>query len=215
MFCMTSSTLAADDLTAVSIAATAAVIGALFGALGAFLAARYTSRGTVGAAAQTGADAYGKAVRETRMAACTNFASAIRAMISAVQDQANAVYVHGQSHGSDSQQPLPTTAEILALGDPIGDVAVRVRIAGPKIVAEEADKVLLKCSDVMGNLGDYINLTASSPFSVDSPDLAIIMDRPIIRHREVMTSIAAASNALAVFLDVARDHLDDWNGQAA
>ncbi|MBT2469728.1 hypothetical protein J7E97_18060 [Streptomyces sp. ISL-66] len=213
---MASSNLAADSLTAVSIAAVAAVVGALFGALGAFLAARYTSRGTVGAAARTGADAYGKAVRETRMDACTSFASAVRVMISGLQDQANAVYVHGQSHGSDSQQPLPTSAEVLALGELIGEDAVRVRIAGPKVVAEEAYKVLDKCTDLVGDLSEYIRLTASSPFSVDNPELAIIMvDGPIVRHREVMVSMMAASNALAVFLDVARDHLDDWNGQAA
>ncbi|MFD4822968.1 hypothetical protein [Streptomyces rubiginosohelvolus] len=213
---MTSINLAADSLTAVSIAGVAAVVGALFGALGAFLAARHTSKGTVGAAARTGADAYGKAVRETRMDACTGFASAVRVVISGIQDKANAVYAHGQSHGSDTQEPLPTGPELMALADPLGDAAVRVRIAGPKVVAEEAYGVLDKCTDAMGNLGDYINLTASSPFSVDNPELAIIMvDGPIVRHSEVMTSIIAASNALSDFLDVARDHLDDWNGQAA
>ncbi|MFD7320023.1 hypothetical protein ACFV9D_02870 [Streptomyces sp. NPDC059875] len=76
--------------------------------------------------------------------------------------------------------------------------------------------MLDKCTDAMGNLGDYINLTASSPFSVDNPELAVTMvDGPIVRHNEVMASIVAASNALSDFLDVARDHLDDWNGQAA
>ncbi|MFD3699720.1 hypothetical protein ACFWUZ_26960 [Streptomyces sp. NPDC058646] len=141
----------------------------------------------------------------------------MRAMISGAQDMSNAVRSYNVNFGSDERGALPSQVELLALAETIGDAAVRVRIAGPKIVADAADGVLAKCSDVMSDLAEYVRLTQSSFMPVDHPDMpiTIILDRPIVRHAEVQVRLGTATNALVAFLDVARDHLDDWNGQAA
>ncbi|MFB6807442.1 hypothetical protein [Streptomyces sp. NPDC056387] len=209
--------LAEESTSAVWIAAVAAVLGAFFGAVGAYLAARHSSRGAVGAAAQTGADAYGKSVRETRLAAYHAFATSVRGMVSKAQDMSNLIRAYNLTFGEDDRPTLPTQAELLALAEAIGDDVVRVRIAGPKIVADAAYEVLEKAGNMMGDVGDYLSLTASSFMPIDNPDMpiAIMLDRPIIRHAEVQSSTAIASDALGRFLDTARDHLDDWNGQAA
>ncbi|MCB5169316.1 hypothetical protein LG634_31465 [Streptomyces bambusae] len=214
---MSYSYLAIESTGAVVIAAAAAVVGAAAGAVGTLLAARFARQGAIGAAAQTGADAYGKAVRETRLDACTGFATAVRGVISGAQDMSNAVRVYNLEFGSDDRGPLPTQADLLALVETMGDAAVRVRIAGPRVVAEAADGVLARCRDVVTSLGEYMNLTASSLMPVDNPDMpiTIMSDRPIIRHAEVQTALAFAADSLARFLDIARDHLDDWNGRAA
>ncbi|KJY36235.1 hypothetical protein [Streptomyces katrae] len=138
-------------------------------------------------------------------------------MISGAQDMSNAVRSYNINFDSDDRGTLPGQVEMLALADIIGDAAVRVRIAGPKIVADAAYGVLDKCTDAMSDLAEYVSLTQSSFIPVDHPDipLTIITDRPIVRHAEVQASLGAATNALVAFLDVARDHLDDWNGQAA
>lgn len=214
---MTSIVLAADSISTTSVTAAAAVVGGLVGALATVLAARLTSRGSVGAAARTGADAYGKAVRETRLEAYHTFAEAVRTVISNIQDKANATYTYNQSPPNERQGELPSSKDLLAVADPIGSAAIRIRIAGPKVVADEAYSVLQKCTELMEAIGEYVSLVRSSPIiRVDDPDTAILMvGGPVVRYRDVAASLAAASNALAEFLDVARDHLDDWNGQAA
>ncbi|MGW6209252.1 hypothetical protein ACWF9B_37125 [Streptomyces sp. NPDC055089] len=151
------------------------------------------------------------------MDAYQEFAKAARLGVSQIQDAANSVWAHSQSIGEDQRRGgIPSLQDLLAQFDPMGDAAIRVRLAGPKVVAEEAYAVLEKCGDVLGDLESYIGLVQSSPFaSVDSDDLTIISEGPVIRYREVASSLGAVSNAVARFLDVARDHLDDWNGRPA
>ncbi|MER7761371.1 hypothetical protein [Streptomyces sp. NPDC097619] len=209
--------LAMGATATVVVAAAAAVGGAVVGAAGTMLAARFAKQGAIGAAAQSGADAYGKAVRETRLDACNGFATSVRAVISGCQDMANVVKAYNLAFGTSARDPLPTEADILALVETMGDAAVRVRIAGPKLVAEAADGVLAKCRDMVTALGEYLNMTANSPMPIDNPEFPIVImsDRPIVRHAEVQTALAFAADSLARFLDTARDHLDDWNGRAA
>ncbi|WP_159031168.1 hypothetical protein [Streptomyces acidiscabies] len=199
------------------ITALAALSGALVGGVATVAAARHSSRGTVGAAAKTGADAYGMTVRQTRMDAYQEFAKAARLAVSDIHDAANSVGAYSQSIGEEERRgEIPSLQDLLTRFDPMGDAAIRVRLAGPKVVAEEAATVLEKCGDALGNLESYIGLVKSSPFmSVDSDDLTIITEGPLIRYREVVAAIGATSNAIAGFLDVARDHLDDWNGNPA
>ncbi|WP_159026501.1 hypothetical protein [Streptomyces vietnamensis] len=199
------------------IAALAALGGAVVGGIATVAAARLSSRGTVGAAAKSGADAYGMSVRQTRMDAYQEFAKAARLAVSQIQDAANSVGMYSSSIGEDERRgEIPSLQDLLTRLDPLGDAAIRVRLAGPKVVAEEAYAVLETCSDALGNLESYIGLVRSSPFmSVDSEDLTIITEGPLIRYREVAATIGSASNTVAKFLDVARDHLDDWNGSPA
>ncbi|WP_406505434.1 hypothetical protein [Streptomyces sp. NBC_01602] len=214
---MTIINLAADPMSTVAVTTAAAVVGGLVGAVATVLSARLTSRGSVGAAARAGADAYGKAVRETRLESYHTFAEAVRSTISKIQDAANATYTYNQSPLNERQGELPSSSDLLEIADPIGSAAIRIRIAGPKVVAEEAYSVLGKCMDLMEAIGEYVSLVRSSPIMrVDDPDTNIIMvGSPLVRYRDVAASLTTASNALAEFLDVARDHLDDWNGQAA
>lgn len=209
--------LASEGTTTASIAAIAAVAGALMGGAATVAAARFTSRGTLGAAAKSGADAYGMSVRQTRMDSYQEFAKAARLALNQIQDAVNSVGAYSQSIGEDPRRgAIPSLQDLLIRLDPMGDAAIRVRLAGPKVVAEEAYAVLEKCGDALGDLESYVGLVQSSPFmSVDSDDLMIITEGPLVRYREVATSIGAVSNAIAGFLDVARDHLDDWNGRPA
>ncbi|MET8247268.1 hypothetical protein ABZV31_24285 [Streptomyces sp. NPDC005202] len=156
-------------------------------------------------------------VRQTRMDSYQEFAKTARLAVSQIQDAANSVAAYSQSIGEDERRgEIPALQDLLTRLDPMGDAAIRVRLAGPKVVAEEAYAVLEKCGDALGNLESYIGLVRSSPFmSVDSDDLTIITEGPLIRYREVAASLGAASTAVAQFLDVARDHLDDWNGNPA
>lgn len=209
--------LATEAMNTAFIAAIAGVAGALVGGVATVAAARSASRGSVGAAAKSGADAYGMSVRQTRMDSYQEFAKAARLSVSQIQDAANSVGAYSQSIGEDERRgAIPSLQDLLAQLDPMGDAAIRVRLAGPKVVAEEAYAVLEKCGNALGDLESYVGLVQSSPFmSVDSDNLVIMTEGPLIRYREVAASVAAASNAIARFLDVARDHLDDWNGRPA
>ncbi|WP_328480765.1 hypothetical protein OHS71_20110 [Streptomyces sp. NBC_00377] len=60
------------------IAAIAGVAGALVGGVATVTAARSASRESVGAAAKSGADAYGMSVRQTRMDSYQEFTKAAR-----------------------------------------------------------------------------------------------------------------------------------------
>ncbi|TJZ97130.1 hypothetical protein [Actinacidiphila oryziradicis] len=189
---------------------TATVVAGLAAVGGAIVTALIGKRGSTDSSQQTATGDYRKQRRVDRQPAYEEFATNVRAFAAQVIDKSNE-YKRATASGAD-QIPQPRTSDFLDMGDVFADSAIKVRLLGPQEVADAVEEVLQACVNSLAMLSGYANLVHSFPgFPVD--EMTLMHEGQFHTYREVTQASQMLQISIGNFLDIARAHMDDWEGE--
>ncbi|GAA2350449.1 hypothetical protein [Streptomyces violaceusniger] len=189
---------------------TASVLAGLAALVSGVTVAVIGKKGSSDTTRQTATHDYRKQRRGDRQPAYEAFATNVRAFASTAIDKGNEL--KAATAAGAEPIPQPQIAEFLDMGEVFADSAMRVRLLGPKEVADAVEDVLSACADVVATLSGYANLVHAFPgFPVD--EMNIIHVGQFHTYGEVIAASQRLQVSVQRFLETARAHMDSWDGE--